>query len=94
MAFANQDLHGNAPDKAKVGLLLIDVINDLDFPEGELLLRHALPMARRLVELKRRAKEAEHPRNLCQRQLWTLAVKLQYASRTLHERRRSGTGAG
>ena len=61
MAFENQDLHGNAPDKAKVGMLLIDVINDLDFPEGELLLRHALPMAKRLVALKRRAKEAEIP---------------------------------
>jgi nicotinamidase-related amidase len=34
MTFKNQDLHGNAPDKAGVALLLIDVINDLEFPEG------------------------------------------------------------
>jgi nicotinamidase-related amidase len=42
-------------------LLLIDVINDLDFPEGDSLLRFALPMARRLAELKRRAKAARIP---------------------------------
>jgi len=28
-----------------VALRLIDVINDLDFPEGEQLFQHALPMA-------------------------------------------------
>jgi nicotinamidase-related amidase len=54
-------LHGNAPDKADVALLLIDVINDLDFPEGDQLLEHALPMARQLVALKRRAKRAGVP---------------------------------
>jgi nicotinamidase-related amidase len=31
-------LHGNAPDKSAVALLLIDVINDFDFPEAEQLL--------------------------------------------------------
>ena len=51
----NEDLHGNAPDKADVALLLIDVINDLEFPEGEQLFRYALPMARRLADLNRRA---------------------------------------
>jgi nicotinamidase-related amidase len=57
----NEDLHGNVPDKADVALLLIDVINDLEFESGEELLRHALPMAERLAELKRRAKEAGIP---------------------------------
>jgi hypothetical protein len=28
-------LHGSAPDKSEVALLLIDVINDLEFPEAE-----------------------------------------------------------
>jgi nicotinamidase-related amidase len=42
-------------------LLLIDVINDLEFAEGELLLEHALPMARRLLTFKRRAKAAGVP---------------------------------
>ena len=51
----NADLHGNAPDKAETALLLIDVINDLEFPEGEQLFQFALPMAQRILELKRRA---------------------------------------
>jgi nicotinamidase-related amidase len=49
------DLHGNAPDNASVALLLIDVINDLEFEGGEELKRHALPAARKIAELKRRA---------------------------------------
>lgn len=61
VANQNQDLHGNAPDKAAAALLLIDVINDLEFSEGEQLLRNALPMARRIVELKRRAKAVGIP---------------------------------
>ncbi len=56
MQTKNEDLHGNAPDKSDVALLLIDVINDLEFPEGDQLLRHALPMARQIADLKRRAK--------------------------------------
>jgi nicotinamidase-related amidase len=57
----NHDLHGNAPDKADAALLLIDVINDLEFPGGDQLLRHALPMARRIVALKERARELRIP---------------------------------
>ncbi len=61
MPAKNEDLHGNAPDKSPVALLLIDVINDLEFPEGDALLRFALPMARRIAELKRRAKALRVP---------------------------------
>jgi nicotinamidase-related amidase len=61
MPAKNSDLHGNAPDKADTALLLIDVINDLEFPEGNQLLRHALPMARRVADLKRRARQAGVP---------------------------------
>jgi nicotinamidase-related amidase len=61
MPIKSDDLHGNAPDKADVALLLIDVINALDFPEGDQLAEHALPMAQRLAELKRRAKRAGVP---------------------------------
>ncbi|MHC5538691.1 cysteine hydrolase family protein [Singulisphaera rosea] len=57
----NQSLHGNAPDKSSVALLMIDTINDLEFPEGDQILRPALAMADRLVELKRRAKAAGIP---------------------------------
>lgn len=61
MAKKNEDLHGNVPDKADVALLLIDVINDLEFPEGDQLLQHALPMAERIAELKQRANRAGVP---------------------------------
>lgn len=57
----NQDLHGSAPDKCKIALLLIDVINDLDFPEANQLLRYARPMARKILRLKERAKKAGVP---------------------------------
>jgi nicotinamidase-related amidase len=61
MANKNADLHGSAPDKSSVALLLIDVINDLDFPEADQLLPHALPMARQIASLKRRAKGEKVP---------------------------------
>jgi nicotinamidase-related amidase len=57
----NVDLHGSAPDKHKFALLLIDVINDFDFPEANLLLKHARPMARTLLRLKRRVQKAGVP---------------------------------
>src|SRR3982750_3672631 len=61
MPAKNRDLHGSAPDKSEVALLLIDVINDLDFPEANQLLRYARPMARKLLRLKQRAKKAGVP---------------------------------
>lgn len=57
----NEDLHGSVPDKADVALLLIDVINDLEFPEGEQLLQFALPMSQRIAALKKRARQANIP---------------------------------
>lgn len=57
----NQDLHGNAPDDSAIALLLIDVINDLDFEEGEELFRHALPAAKNIAVLKERARQAGVP---------------------------------
>ena len=38
MPTKNQNLHGSAPDKSETALLLIDVINDLEFPEAEQML--------------------------------------------------------
>jgi nicotinamidase-related amidase len=61
MPARNPDLHGSAPDKSEVALLLIDVINDLDFPEANQLLRYARPMAKKLSRLKQRAKKAGVP---------------------------------
>lgn len=57
MAKSKDNLYGNVPDKSSVALLLIDVINDLDFDGAESLLRHAVPMAKRLATLKTRAVE-------------------------------------
>lgn len=57
----NENLHGNAPDKCDMALLLIDVINDLDFEGGDQLLKHAKIMADNLVALKKRAKSAGIP---------------------------------
>ena len=55
------DLHGSAPDNSGTVLLLIDVINDFEFPRGDELLQCALPMAAPLARLKRRAKAAGIP---------------------------------
>src|SRR4051794_39188258 len=52
----SDDLHGNVPDHSELALILIDVINDLEFEGGEALLPHALPMAQRIAELKQRLK--------------------------------------
>ncbi len=57
----NEDLHGNVPDKSDVALLLIDVINDLEFEGGEKLLKHALPMAERVAALRESARRAGIP---------------------------------
>jgi nicotinamidase-related amidase len=59
MPVRSHDLHGSAPDKSNAALLLIDVINDFDFPEAEQLLRLALPAAKNIAALKRKAKELD-----------------------------------
>lgn len=46
---------------AKWALVLIDVINDLDFPEAKQLKPHALAMARQLAPLKKRCAELAIP---------------------------------
>ena len=51
----NEDHHGSAPDKAHIALLIIDVINDLEFEGGDRLLEHARPMADRIAALRKRA---------------------------------------
>src|SRR6266567_2639308 len=57
----NSDLHGNVPENSPVALLLIDVINDLDFPGSEALAAQVAPMARRIAALKGRARAAGIP---------------------------------
>src|SRR2546423_15466782 len=61
MPVKNEDLHGFVPDQADVALLLIDVINDLEFDGSETLLQSAVPMARKIAALKRRGEEGRGP---------------------------------
>ena len=51
MPAKNQDLHGSAPDQSPVALLLIDVINDLEFDGGEKALKQAIPMAKAMDDV-------------------------------------------
>ena len=57
----NEDLHGNAPDQSDVAVVLIDVINDLEFEGGDRLLRDAVLMARHVAALAARARRAGIP---------------------------------
>jgi len=57
----NADLHGSAPDKSEVALILVDVINDLDFPEAKQLARFIPALADSIARLKGRAKAAGVP---------------------------------
>lgn len=61
MPTKNRNLYGSVPEKSAVALLLVDVINDLEFEGSEPLARQAVPLARRLQKLKRRAKDAGIP---------------------------------
>jgi len=61
----NIDLHGSAPDKHKVALLLIDVINDFDSPEADQLLKYARPMARKSLTLETTRAKSRRASGLC-----------------------------
>jgi nicotinamidase-related amidase len=55
------DLHGAAPDSSHAALLILDLISDFDFADGERLYKKALPLARPIAALKKRAKAAGIP---------------------------------
>jgi len=55
------DLHGNAPDKSPLILLLIDVINDFEFEGADVLFENAWPAARQIAAFKERVKRAGIP---------------------------------
>jgi nicotinamidase-related amidase len=57
----NIDLHGNAPDSSPVALLILDVVNDLEFEGGAPMLPRAIRMGRRIAALKARASAAGVP---------------------------------
>ena len=57
----NEDLHGNAPDKSSVALILIDVISDFEFEDGAKLFKLALPAAKKIAALKKEAGKQKIP---------------------------------
>ena len=67
MRSKSSDLHGSAPDKSDTALLIIDVINDLDFPEANQLMRYAPAMARKIAKTKGAGEESRRAGNLCER---------------------------
>jgi len=56
-----RDVHGAAPERSSVVLLLVDVVNSFDFPQAGKLLPHALPAARRIAALKQRLRKCGIP---------------------------------
>jgi nicotinamidase-related amidase len=61
MPIKSKDLHGNVPDSAGAALLLIDVVNDFEFEDGDKLLELALPVGKQIANLKKLAKDAGIP---------------------------------
>jgi nicotinamidase-related amidase len=55
------DLYGSAPDRSTIAVLLIDVINDMEFPGGETLAARARPVGAKLATLRKRARRAKVP---------------------------------
>lgn len=51
-------MDGSAPDHSPTALLLIDILNDFDYPGGDELLKKALDIAPHIRDLKTRARAA------------------------------------
>ncbi len=61
MTKQNPDLDDNAPDQSATALIIIDMINDLEFPGGEDVLEPAVAAAKRIAALKQRAAKNKIP---------------------------------
>lgn len=61
MEIKSEDLHGSVPDSCPVALLIIDMLNDLEFPEGPDFLEPTLAAAHRIATLKKQAKALKIP---------------------------------
>ena len=55
----NEDLHGNAPDKSEVVLLIIDMISDFEFDGGDKILPFAEAIAKNIAALKKKAEKSK-----------------------------------
>lgn len=61
----NHDLHGSAPDRSPVALLLIDFINDFQFEGGQAMFDRALAAAQATATLRTRARRSGVPVVYC-----------------------------
>lgn len=61
MPTRSDNLHGGEPQKSETALLLIDVINDLEFDGADRMLPAAVQMADQIARLKQRARERQVP---------------------------------
>jgi nicotinamidase-related amidase len=57
----DRDLQNHVSEQSPVALLLVDVINAMDFEDAEPLVRQAVQMAPRIAALKKRARAAKIP---------------------------------
>ena len=58
MPLKNKPTPKHPRENSKAALLLLDVITDFEFEDGDKLLKNTLPVARRLAKLKERAKDS------------------------------------
>ncbi|EMI16142.1 isochorismatase hydrolase [Rhodopirellula maiorica SM1] len=61
MSLTDSDSQFDETEQSTTALLIVDMINDLEFDEGEQLLDFALPVAKRLQKLKKRFAERGWP---------------------------------
>jgi hypothetical protein len=59
-------LHGDAPDPCPVIFLLVDVLNNVDFPGNAQLLKSLNALGKNISALKERCKDAGYSRHLRQ----------------------------
>ncbi|CAA9892509.1 Uncharacterized isochorismatase family protein YaaI [Candidatus Methylobacter favarea] len=57
----NGDLHGNAPENSPTVILIIDIINDFEFPGGDELIKHTEPVVNCIAELRKKADSKKIP---------------------------------
>src|SRR5579872_4352992 len=75
------DLHGNAPYQSQVVLLLIDVINDLSFPDNQDLVRRSVVLAK--------STEAQMLLSSMSPCLWSMAFRRQKSSKSRSQKPQS-----
>ena len=61
MGKRNSGLHGAAPDRSAVVMLVLDMVSDFAFKGGAEAARAALPIARRIARLAERARRGRVP---------------------------------